>query len=694
MNKNIYHLGAAIVLLLLALNSVSPAQAADVTLQNDGSLFIPHVKEGDKSYSATLKKSDNGGGQLPSFSLEERQPVQKDGPEDATYYRKTGTAEIPSLLIDGVGYTLSLRLQEDNTLTIEQLGLRDQLSLLFMVNAKTASFRAKGTYGDQIVKDHFVIDVDSDILLFSDRPHRVAKGYKGGLTAFAKSYADSDFEEDPPNATFSGQHTITGHEQATVFEMTAPFVYGSEFILPVKTAIGDEVLPPFGSYRNVSFVVDNIFDDIGHAIEHGVEDVVHEAKHLYHDVIDDAEDLYKDVVNGAEKLYEDAKDIVDDAWSIVGKLEGEVWDDAKKYATQLYTIGKNAETGFVDVLKGKDLTSIRKHAAHIISESAHEINEVLSKASVNELFITFAASEQFEAGFGENDAIGFGINLTTIMDDIAQVASGLLSKGDFKLKLSQVEDIVQPFIFQGYTGGVEVGEGAGVAYGLAFNSLSGASVALDVSVALELGVGVSIAMAIPGTHWYDYVEFWHWDLGGVSETLSAGGEDVKLQVAVGVGWTTVITASEFVHAKGGSYAPSFTLTSYLDSNKCLDVSGGQTANDTNIDLYDCNGTRSQKWFWKGSTIRSGLDQSKCLDVWHAGTANDTNIDLYDCNGTNSQVWTWDGATLTSGLDSNKCLDVSGGQTGNNTNIDLYDCNETNSQNWDCNPESGASCNPN
>ncbi|RKZ52349.1 MAG: hypothetical protein DRR16_12370 [Candidatus Parabeggiatoa sp. nov. 3] len=89
-----------------------------------------------------------------------------------------------------------------------------------------------------------------------------------------------------------------------------------------------------------------------------------------------------------------------------------------------------------------------------------------------------------------------------------------------------------------------------------------------------------------------------------------------------------------------------------------------------------------------------MDQSKCLDVWHAGTANDTNIDLYDCNGTNSQVWTWDGATLTSGLDSNKCLDVHHGDTGNGTNIDLWDCNNTNSQNWTCNPESGASCNPN
>ena len=186
-----------------------------------------------------------------------------------------------------------------------------------------------------------------------------------------------------------------------------------------------------------------------------------------------------------------------------------------------------------------------------------------------------------------------------------------------------------------------------MAYGIAFNSLSGASVALDVSVAVELGIGVSIAMAIPNAHWYDYVEFWHWDLGGVSITLSEAAE--KAQVAVGVGWTTVITVSELV-AKGGSYAPSFTLTSGLDSNKCLDVSGGQTANDTNIDLYDCNGTNSQKWFWNGNTLRSGLDHNKCLDVWQGGTNNDTNIDLYDCNNTNSQ-------------------------------------------NWTCNPENGASCNP-
>jgi hypothetical protein len=72
-------------------------------------------------------------------------------------------------------------------------------------------------------------------------------------------------------------------------------------------------------------------------------------------------------------------------------------------------------------------------------------------------------------------------------------------------------------------------------------------------------------------------------------------------------------------------------------NKCLDVSGGGSADGTPIIFWSCHGGDNQKW----AVVPSGLIRSingKCLDVSGGVSANGTPIILWSCHGGENQNW--------------------------------------------------------
>ena len=120
----------------------------------------------------------------------------------------------------------------------------------------------------------------------------------------------------------------------------------------------------------------------------------------------------------------------------------------------------------------------------------------------------------------------------------------------------------------------------------------------------------------------------------------------------------------------------------MNTDKCLDIFGGQTANGTNIQLWRTQDANNSQYFtFDGSQIKMQAHSNKCLDLNNSNTANGNNIQLFDCNNTNAQVWIYDGyaKAFRSGVDPNKCLDVKGGNTSDGTNIELWDCNGSSSQ---------------
>jgi hypothetical protein len=123
------------------------------------------------------------------------------------------------------------------------------------------------------------------------------------------------------------------------------------------------------------------------------------------------------------------------------------------------------------------------------------------------------------------------------------------------------------------------------------------------------------------------------------------------------------------------------ITGY--GGKCVDVAGANSADGTQVQMYDCNGTAAQLWTTSGSTVQT---LGKCLDVAAANSANGTRVQLYTCNGTVAQQWTLgaDGTMRSLG----KCLDDTGWNTANGTGLQIWDCTGSANQKWNA-PGTGS-----
>ena len=67
---------------------------------------------------------------------------------------------------------------------------------------------------------------------------------------------------------------------------------------------------------------------------------------------------------------------------------------------------------------------------------------------------------------------------------------------------------------------------------------------------------------------------------------------------------------------GPNSATKGTILFKANTNKCLDLRGGSTANGPPIDVWDCNDSSNQQWTYDATTsaIRYTKDSSKCLDL--------------------------------------------------------------------------------
>ncbi|WP_228562555.1 RICIN domain-containing protein [Catenulispora rubra] len=113
--------------------------------------------------------------------------------------------------------------------------------------------------------------------------------------------------------------------------------------------------------------------------------------------------------------------------------------------------------------------------------------------------------------------------------------------------------------------------------------------------------------------------------------------------------------------------PTGPVTGY--AGLCLDVSGGNTADRTPVQVYTCNYTASQSWTVASDSALQAF--GKCLDVRDGNTANGTAVQLYTCNTTASQVWQQSGGQLLNPL-SGRCL-TDPGSGGSGTSLQIQDC---------------------
>lgn len=107
--------------------------------------------------------------------------------------------------------------------------------------------------------------------------------------------------------------------------------------------------------------------------------------------------------------------------------------------------------------------------------------------------------------------------------------------------------------------------------------------------------------------------------------------------------------------------------------KCVDVAGDDTGvNNTAVQLWDCQAAAvDQHWTLSGGTLQT---LNRCLDVTAASTANGAQLQLYDCNGTGAQQWVLQSDGSIKNPQSGRCMDSPSGATANGTRLQIWDCN--------------------
>jgi hypothetical protein len=139
-----------------------------------------------------------------------------------------------------------------------------------------------------------------------------------------------------------------------------------------------------------------------------------------------------------------------------------------------------------------------------------------------------------------------------------------------------------------------------------------------------------------------------------------------------------ITAAGYSTSTGGGTGGTKTIRG-VGSNRCLDDPASNTANGTQMVIFDCNGGANQQW-----TNTSGKQLQvlgKCLDAYNNQTSAGTKVEIWDCNGGANQQWNVNSNGTITGVQSGLCLDVNGAATANNSLVQLWTCNGANNQKW-------------
>jgi alpha-galactosidase len=150
--------------------------------------------------------------------------------------------------------------------------------------------------------------------------------------------------------------------------------------------------------------------------------------------------------------------------------------------------------------------------------------------------------------------------------------------------------------------------------------------------------------------------------GAITASVPAHGTVVYRVSGGGTGSTPPSTAGALVSAASG---------------RCLDVPQSNTANGTQLVIWDCNGGANQRWTLNGQTLQS---LGKCLDA-PANAGAGTRVQIWDCNGAANQRWTRNADGTIRGEQSGLCVDVDHNLTANGTGVLLWTCTAAANQRW-------------
>ncbi|WP_416964486.1 ricin-type beta-trefoil lectin domain protein [Streptomyces sp. Agncl-13] len=115
------------------------------------------------------------------------------------------------------------------------------------------------------------------------------------------------------------------------------------------------------------------------------------------------------------------------------------------------------------------------------------------------------------------------------------------------------------------------------------------------------------------------------------------------------------------------------------SSRCVDVTGGSSADHTRLQIWDCTGAARQRWqFASDGTVRA---LGKCMDVDGGSRQDGAWIKIVECNGTGAQRFQLNAANDLVNIQADKCVDVTDQGTGNGAELQLWTCTGAGNQKW-------------
>ncbi|KAJ8072142.1 hypothetical protein PM082_015700 [Marasmius tenuissimus] len=118
----------------------------------------------------------------------------------------------------------------------------------------------------------------------------------------------------------------------------------------------------------------------------------------------------------------------------------------------------------------------------------------------------------------------------------------------------------------------------------------------------------------------------------------------------------------------------------LSNGKCLTASSN--ADGAPVSIISCTGAESQKWTFQNGEVRVFAD--KCLDVTGGSTANGVKMQIWTCSNNknpNQQFW-YTGDIHLAWTNHGKCLDLPNGDLTDGNRPQLWDCFGNNdNQSW-------------
>lgn len=123
------------------------------------------------------------------------------------------------------------------------------------------------------------------------------------------------------------------------------------------------------------------------------------------------------------------------------------------------------------------------------------------------------------------------------------------------------------------------------------------------------------------------------------------------------------------------------------AGKCLDLSNGDTTTGSPIQLFQCNGTKAQRFKLSGDSAAPGGKsgplkvRDNCVMPTGGGTGVGTTITVAPCTGELGQKWTTAANNALKHVASGLCMDVPNANEANGTDVFLYGCNGGANQSW-------------